>query len=124
MRAVLLLAAAAAAAPAEVAAAAAAAPPSPPDDLSAALASAIFYHNGTARKTHRYEYVGMMVSYNEQDNVTCTGCSWHEGTPWPYLWQTGTTAGADRGAPPPPMSPPPMGLRSAPARGGVSPGAR
>ena len=42
-----------------------------PDGLSAALSSSIFYNNGTARKTDRYEYVGMMVSYNEQDNVTC-----------------------------------------------------
>jgi hypothetical protein len=34
-----------------------------------------------------YEYVTMKVSYNEQDNVTCTGCGWHVGGKWDYLWQ-------------------------------------
>ena len=49
-----------------------------------------------------YEYVSMKVSYNEQDNVTCTGCGWHVGGKWNYLWQKNASA-----APPGPPAPTP-----------------
>jgi hypothetical protein len=47
-----------------------------------------------------YEYLSMKVSYNEQDNVTCTGCGWKVGGKWDYLWQQNGSAG------PAPPSPP------------------
>jgi non-lysosomal glucosylceramidase len=42
----------------------------------------------------------MKVSYNEQDNVTCTGCGWHVGGKWNYLWKKNASA-------PPPGPPAP-----------------
>lgn len=45
----------------------------------------------------------MKVSYNEQDNVTCTGCGWHVGGSWNYLWQKNASA-ALPGPPAPPPS--------------------
>lgn len=44
----------------------------------------------------------MKVSYNEQDNVTCTGCRWALGGHWNYLRQKNASA-----APPSPPPPPP-----------------
>ena len=44
----------------------------------------------------------MKVSYNEQDNVTCTGCRWAVGERWPYLWQKNASAPPPGPAPAPP----------------------
>ena len=44
----------------------------------------------------------MKVSYNEQDNVTCTGCGWHVGGKWNYLWQKNASTPPSDPVPPPP----------------------
>ena len=37
------------------------------------LNNVVFYNSGVAHASDRYVYVPMSVSYNEQDNITCTG---------------------------------------------------
>ena len=60
----------------------------------------------------------MKVSYNEQDNVTCTGCGWHVGGSWNYLWQKNASAAL----PGPPAPPPPRARRRSSATTLTSPG--
>jgi hypothetical protein len=55
--------------------------------LATQLSNAVFYHQGTCSSADEFVYVPMKVSYNEQDNITCTGCRWATGTGWTYLWQ-------------------------------------
>ncbi len=89
--------------------------------LAALLNASIFYHTDTARSTDSYVYQEILVSYNEPDNVTCAGCGWRVGgftrltRNWPYLWQRQNTSAGE-------LVHPPMGIRSAPALGGLGAG--
>jgi hypothetical protein len=55
--------------------------------LATQLSQSVFYNQGTCKSTDEFLYVPMKVSYNEQDNITCTGCRWATGSGWTYLWQ-------------------------------------
>eukprot|EP00656_Telonema_subtile_P019767 TRINITY_DN20977_c0_g1_i1.p1 TRINITY_DN20977_c0_g1~~TRINITY_DN20977_c0_g1_i1.p1 ORF type:complete len:1000 (+),score=124.94 TRINITY_DN20977_c0_g1_i1:180-3179(+) len=56
-------------------------------DLAGELDSALFYNADTVRASDVFEDVGMAVSYNEPDNVTCSNCQWSVRSPWTYPWQ-------------------------------------
>ena len=68
--------------------------------LAEMLQEMLWMNNGTVTSSQVFVYEAQKVSYNEPDNVTCSMCQWHVGTPWHYLWQK-------NGPPPPPPPPPP-----------------
>ena len=61
--------------------------PAASGSLFTELESTVFYASGQALASDEYVDVNMEVSYNEPDNVTCTGCQWSVGNGrWTYPW--------------------------------------
>ena len=54
--------------------------------LAAELQQVLFFQSGTAKSSDHYVDVGMSVSYNEPDNVTCSVCGWAVHAGWTYPW--------------------------------------
>ena len=61
--------------------------------LADALASALFYHSGVARREDAYTYVPFSVSYMEPDNITSPNTGWGVGS-YSYLYRLNSSAPA------------------------------